>query len=156
RHPDVMPAVLARHDELVRDGAASAGGRLVKDRGEGDSQFVVFPGASSAVAGALAVQRALRRERWPEGVAIRVRMAIHCGEAVAREGDFYGPTVNRCARLRAVAHGGQTVLSRAAADEARASLPDRASLLDLGTHRLKDLERPERVFELRHPEIAET
>ena len=90
---------------------------------------------------------------WPEGIELRVRIAVHTGEAELRDGDYFGPTVNRTARLRATAHGGQIVLSQAAADLARDQLPDGIVLNDLGVHRLPDLGRPETVFGLVHPDL---
>jgi hypothetical protein len=82
-------------------------------------------------------------------------MAVHAGEVQEREADFYGPVVNRCARLRAIGHGGQVLLSAAVAELVRDDLPQGAFLRDLGLHRLKDLAAPERVFQLCHPELRE-
>src|SRR5437868_1324679 len=94
-------------------------GRVVRPRGEGDSRFCVFARASDGAAAALAVQRALAEEAWPTPTPLRVRMAIHTGEADLRDGDYYGSAVNRCARLRSLAHGGQTLLSDVTADLVR-------------------------------------
>ena len=93
---------------------------------------------------------------WPDGIELRVRIAIHTGEAELRDGDYFGPTVNRTARLRATAHGGQIVMSQAAADLVRDQLPNGIDLNDLGVHRLPDLGRPETVFGLVHPELPST
>jgi predicted ATPase/class 3 adenylate cyclase len=87
------------------------------------------------------------------GPQLRVRMALHTGTAALRDGDYYGAAVNRCARLRGIAHGGQVLLSLAAEERVREALPERASLKALGAHRLRDLERPEHVFQLLHPEL---
>jgi predicted ATPase/class 3 adenylate cyclase len=152
-HPQAMAAALARHDALAATIVAQHAGTLVKHRGEGDSLFAVFPGAADGVAAALALQRALGAERWPEEIALRVRMALHTGDAVAREGDYLGAAVNRCARLRAIAHGGQILLSRATQELVRDQLPEGASLRDLGECRLKDLARPEPVCQLLHPDL---
>jgi predicted ATPase/class 3 adenylate cyclase len=152
-HPEAMAAALARHDALAASLVAQHAGTLVKHRGEGDSLFAVFPSAGDGVAAALALQRALGAERRPEGIALRVRMALHTGDAVAREGDYVGGAVNRCARLRAAAHGGQVLLSRATQELVADHLPEGVSLRDLGECRLKDLVRPERVFQLRHAEL---
>src|ERR671936_675769 len=87
---------------------------------------------TGAVAAAATVQRALHAEAWPKQAPLRVRMALHTGEADLREGDYYGPAVNRCARLRAVAHAGQTLLSQATAALVREALPEGTSLRDVG------------------------
>src|SRR5205814_9822158 len=102
---------LARHDALVEALTARHQGAVVRPRGEGDSRFCVFARASDAVAAAAAIQAALHAEEWPTPAPLRVRAALHAGEAERRAGDYYGPAVNRCARLRALAHGGQTLLS---------------------------------------------
>src|SRR5439155_191177 len=120
-------------------------GCVVRPRGEGDSRFCVFARATDGVAAAAAIQAALHAEAWPPPASLRVRMALHTGEADLRDGDYYGSAVNRCARLRAVAHGGQTLLSRATYDLVRDA---GVALRDLGELRLKDLARSERVFQL--------
>jgi predicted ATPase/DNA-binding SARP family transcriptional activator len=152
-HPQAMAAALARHDALAATIVAEHAGTLVKHRGEEDSLFAVFPGAADGVAAALALQRALGAERWPEAISLQVRMALHTGDAVVRDGDYVGATVNRCARLRAIAHGGQVLLSRATQELVRDQLPEGASLRDLGECRLKDLARPEQVCQLLHPDL---
>jgi predicted ATPase/DNA-binding SARP family transcriptional activator len=152
-HPQAMAAALARHDALAASLVAQHAGTLVKHRGEGDSLFAVFSGAGDGVSAALALQRALWAERWPEGIALRVRMALHTGDAVAQDGDYLGAAVNRCARLRAAAHGGQVLLSRATQELVADHFPEGVSLRDLGECRLKDLVRPERVFQLQHAEL---
>jgi predicted ATPase/class 3 adenylate cyclase len=150
RHPAAMRAALARHDALLHAGIAAHYGVVLTERGEGDSFFALFARATDALAAACALQRALATEPWPPEVApIRVRMALHTGEAGVREGsDHRGPAVNRCARLRAIAHGGQTVLSQVTHALVRDSLPPGAELRDLGEHRLAGLQRPERVYQL--------
>src|SRR6185503_509366 len=95
----------------------------------------------------------LLAEPWPAETPLRVRMALHRGEADLREGDYYGPAVNRCARLRAVAHGGQVLLSDATQGLLQGDLPRGVSLREMGTHRLRDLARPERVFQLLHADL---
>ncbi|MCO5295882.1 MAG: tetratricopeptide repeat protein [Fimbriimonadaceae bacterium] len=146
--PEAMNDAIARHDEIVRQAVERYQGHLLKARGEGDSLFAVFASAAEAVAAAADLQDALEVESWPEGAPIRVRAALHTGEAFAREGDYYGSTVNRCARLRACAHGGQTLLTNSTRVLVGERLPTGATLLDLDVHRLKDLLRPEHVFEL--------
>lgn len=152
--PSAMAEAVARHDRVIAEAVGAHGGALLKTRGEGDGAFAVFAGAGDAVACALRIQRGLSSEQWPEDLSLRVRMALHTGEAEADGGDHFGPAVNRCAKLRAAAHGGQTVLSEATTSLVRDQLPDGATLRDLGPHRLKDLARPERVFQLCHPDLA--
>ena len=147
-HPDSMRLALTRHDEIASSVIVEFAGVLVKSRGEGDSLFAVFALATDAVAAASAFQIALHGEPWPESLPLRVRMALHTGEADVREGDYYGATVNRCARLRAIGHGGQVLLSDVTHDLCRDSLPSACTLKPLGEHRLKDLGRPETVFQL--------
>jgi class 3 adenylate cyclase len=125
----------------------------VKAKGEGDSSFSVFTSPAQAVAAALELQQALAAEPWPLPAPLAVRVAIHAGEVQEREGDFYGPVVNRCARLRAIGHGGQVLLSAVAAELVRDDLPKGAYLRELGVHRLKDLAAPERVVQLCHPDL---
>jgi hypothetical protein len=146
-----MREALARHDQIVNLSIPSLGGHVIKTKGEGDSVFAVFASVADAVAAALALQSAFAFERWVTSAPIRVRMAIHTGRVQLREGDYYGPTVNRCARLRALARGGQVLLSDVAAQTTQRGLPDGANLRDLGTHQLKDLIAPERVWQLTHP-----
>ncbi len=143
-----MRAALVRHDELLAVHIREHGGTALTERGEGDSFFAVFPTASGALAAGLDIQLAIGSEPWPERAPIKVRVALHTGEAGQ---DHRGPDVNRCARLRALAHGGQVLVSATTAALVRGGLPDGASLQDLGQHRLRDLTIPERVFQLDHP-----
>src|SRR5262249_44769590 len=124
QHPEAMRAVGRRHDELIEEAVAQYGGTLVRPRGEGDSRFAVFRLASTAVSAATAAQLAFHAEPWPMPDPLRIRMGVHTGEADLRDGDYYGSTVNRCARLRAIAHGGQTLLSSATAQLVRQQLPN--------------------------------
>lgn len=148
-----MPAALARHDDLVVRIVCEAGGVLVKSRGEGDSCFAVFDTSAAAVSAALAIQRAMAVEPWPPAVDIRIRCAVHTGNAEERGGDFYGGTVNRAARIRSAAHGGQIVLSETTASLVEGQLPAGAALVPLGSHRLRDLSAPERIYQLAHPDL---
>src|SRR5919201_2500304 len=154
REPEAMRQALVRHDALMLAYVRRLHGHVVKSKGEGDSVFAVFRHARDAVAAALVLQCALGDERWATSAPIRVRMAIHTGQVELRDGDYYGPTVNRCARLRALARGGQVLLSGVTAQLTRSQLPPSASLHDLGTQRLKDLSVPERVWQLGHPKLA--
>jgi predicted ATPase/class 3 adenylate cyclase len=152
RFPEAMNATMERHDAILRDAVEHANGRVVKITGDG--LMAVFPSAPDGVKACLEAQQALQDEAWGETGPLRVRMGIHAGEAQPREGDFYGPPVNRTARIMAVAHGGQVLLSELAADLAEDRLPAAAGLRDLGEHRLKDLFQPEHIFQLVHPELA--
>ena len=150
--PHAMQGALARHDEILRDAIEASAGHVVKTTGDG--MMAVFRSASEAVVASLEAQRVLAAEAWPEIGVLRVRMGLHAGDAERRLDDYFGPTINRTARLMAVAHGGQVLLSSSAAALAADRLPQGASLQDLGEHRLKDLGRPERVFQLVHPDLA--
>lgn len=152
-HPKHIRYALIRHDALAAEAISHQGGILVKGRGEGDSLFAVFPRATDAVTAAITFQRALLTESWPLESPLRVRIALHTGETDLRDGDYYGSAVNRCARLRSIAHGGQVLLSRTAFDLVRDDLPTPIGLRDLGEHRLSELYRTEQVFQLLHPEL---
>ncbi|MGH4010528.1 MAG: LuxR C-terminal-related transcriptional regulator [Pseudonocardiaceae bacterium] len=152
--PEAMGVAVARHYELLDEAISLHGGVRPLEQGEGDSVVAAFARASDAVAAALDVQRAFRAEGWPEGASLRLRIALHTAEAQLRdEGNYFGQAVNRCARLRAIAHGGQVVLSRTTRDLALDRLPEHSELADLGVHRLRDLGRPEHVFGLVHPAL---
>ncbi|UQX89519.1 adenylate/guanylate cyclase domain-containing protein [Jatrophihabitans telluris] len=153
--PVTMGAAMARHDELVESAVAQAGGWLIRPRGEGDSRFAVFVRASDAIAAAVGIQRMLAAEAWSTPRPIRVRIAVHTGETELRDGDYYGNTVNRCARLRSIAHPGQILLSQATVDVAAARLGDGVVLRDMGTHKLRDLTEPERVHQVAYPGLAD-
>src|SRR5262245_58930371 len=127
-HPAAMRAALVRHDALIEGLVAAHGGVVVRPRGEGDSRFCVLRRATDAVAAAAAVQRALHAEAWPPEAPLRVRLALHTGEADLREEDYYGGAVNRAARLRAVGHGGQALLSMATEELVRDTLPPSVTL----------------------------
>ncbi|WP_287262838.1 adenylate/guanylate cyclase domain-containing protein, partial [Mesorhizobium sp.] len=151
-----MGAAIARHYELLDAAITLHGGVRPVEQGGGDSVVGVFAQPSDAIAAALHAQRTFAHEPWPGGQVLRIRIALHTGEAQLRGNDYYvGRTVIRCARLRAVAHGGQTVLSGATRDLVADRLPDDADLRDLGSHRLKDLGAPERVWQLCHPDLAD-
>ncbi|WAC94290.1 BTAD domain-containing putative transcriptional regulator [Mycobacterium sp. Aquia_213] len=144
-----MAVALARHDELVEQVVTSRGGRLIKTRGEGDATFSVFERPSAAAAAAIELQDTIIHEPWPSREPIRVRMALHTGEVELRDGDYFGRAVNRVARLRSLAEGGQILCSGATAELVIDSLADDVMLNDLGMRQLKNLARPEHVFELR-------
>ncbi|MGD2102750.1 MAG: adenylate/guanylate cyclase domain-containing protein [Acidimicrobiia bacterium] len=145
---DAMSDALQVLDRLVDDSTHDHGGIVVKPRGEGDSHFLVFKNASDAVAGIAHLQTSLFGTDWPTPRPLRVRAALHTGAAELIAGDYYGPAVNRTARLRAIAHGGQTVISRATRELVADMAIDGVNIENLGEHRLKDLTRPEEVFQL--------
>jgi class 3 adenylate cyclase/DNA-binding winged helix-turn-helix (wHTH) protein len=147
--PTAMASALELHDELIARAAEEHAGRLLKTKGEGDATVTVFRRASDAVETALELQRALAEADWPGGLDLRVRIALHTGEAHEREGDYFGPALNRAARLRALTRGGLTVISQATAEIVHDRLPREVELVDLGRQQLRGLTRPERVFELR-------
>ncbi|MBV9324103.1 MAG: AAA family ATPase [Chloroflexi bacterium] len=149
--PRTMSVALARHDALIEELVAAHAGQVVRPRGEGDSRFAVFARASDAVAAACAVQIALLQEPWPLREPLRVRIAVHTGEADLRLGDYYGPAVNHCARLRAAAHAGQVLISAVTSDLVRESLAPELTVRDLGEYELKDLERSEHIWQVVHP-----
>lgn len=146
--PDAMAAALRDHDSVVRQVVAGGGGVLVKWRGEGDSTFSVFTNAAEAVATAAALQDSIGRHPWPTSRPVSIRAALHTGEAQLRDRDYFGQTVNRCARLRLLARGGQTLVSAATRELARQGLPETVTFNDLGEHQLKDMSEPERVYEV--------
>ena len=141
-----MAAALRLHDEILRSAIESSGGYVFKT--VGDAFCAAFETAQAAVAAALAAQRELTGRDWPTSRPILVRMGLHTGACEERDGDYFGPVVNRAARLEAAAHGGQVLVSGTTAELLAGSLPDGAGLTDLGLHRLKDLGRPEQVHQL--------
>ena len=146
--PDEMTAAVARLDTALADLLAAHGGVRPVEQGEGDSFVAAFARASDAVACALELQRAPL-------APIRLRIGVHTGQVQLRdEGNYIGPTINRTARLRDLAHGGQTVLSGATEQLVADWLPADAWLTDLGSHELRDLPRPERVTQLCHPDLC--
>ena len=151
-YPSETRAALKRHDEIVAREVEAHKGALILEHGEGDSVFAVFTREGDAVAAAFDIQRAFQREPWPSHVPVRVRMAIHTGEAAA---DYRGPDVNRAARIRSIGHGEQILISAVTAGSIGSMLPDGAALLDLGQHRLRDLAHTEHLFQLAHPDLRE-
>lgn len=146
RAPKAMAAAVAHHDVLLNAIIVGNGGAVFKT--VGDAFCAAFATVPSAVAAALAIQHAVAKEAWSEIDDLCVRIAIHVGEADERDADYFGPAVNRVARLLSVGYGGQILLSLPAAELARDSLISNTQLRDLGQHRLKDLSRPEHIFQL--------
>ncbi|MGH3693700.1 MAG: adenylate/guanylate cyclase domain-containing protein, partial [Pseudonocardiaceae bacterium] len=152
--PETMGIAVARHYELLHTAITLHGGVRPVEQGEGDSVVAVFVRASDALAAALDVQRAFLCENWPDGVPLRLRIALHTAEVQLRDdGNYFGQAVNRCARLRAIAHGGQVVLSGTTRELVLDRLPEDVEFADLGVHRLRDLGRPVHVFGLVHPDL---
>ncbi|MGC4044295.1 MAG: tetratricopeptide repeat protein [Armatimonas sp.] len=149
--PEQMRLALASHDILMRNAIVEANGHVFKTMG--DAFCAAFTTAPDAVAAMLACQIALARQVWPAETPIKVRMALHTGAVESRDNDYFGPPVNRVARLLAIGHGGQSLLSQSTYELSRDHLPDGVELRSLGEHRLKDLSRPEAVFQLLHPDL---
>lgn len=147
--PRDMKTAVARHDRLLKAAVSESRGWVFKT--VGDAICAAFETAQDALAGAIAAQLALKDEPWRLPSPLLVRMALHTGEAEQRDEDYFGPSLNRVARLLAIGHGGQTLLSLVTAELVRDALPDGVSLRDMGEHRLKDLYRPEAVFQVLHP-----
>ncbi len=143
--PEAMRAALALHDKLVRDAIEVQGGRVVKSTGDG--AFAAFASPERGARSAAEAQVALADADWPALAPLRVRMGLHVGEATEQDGDFLGPDVNRAARVMSAAHGGQIVCTAAVAELVRGS----CSLVDLGEHRLRDLQSPVHLFQVDPP-----
>jgi len=150
-HPEAMRTALARHDALLRSVITSQGGSVFKM--VGDAVYAAFALPADAVSAALTAQRALAAEEWGEVGPLRVRMALHTGAAQSRDDDYFGQTLNRVARVLSTGYGGQILLSVATVELVRDALPAGASLKDLGEHALKDLLRPEHIFQLTGPDL---
>ncbi len=145
-HGDAMASALARHDEILTGAVDEAGGSVLKTTGDG--LIAVFDSVSDSLSAALDSQRALEEEPWGPTGSLRVRMGIHTGDTESREGDYFGPAMNRAARIMAAGHGGQVLVSGTAA--ASGYLPPGVQLRDLGMHRLKDLTEPEHLYQVIH------
>lgn len=152
KHPKAMSVVVEKHDLIIRAVVREHGGTVFK--GVGDGICACFESPVDALVAASEIQLKIQAEDWSPLPELWVRIAVHAGEAVERDGDYFGPTLNKLARLLNTAHGGQTLVSRVTFDIARDELPDFLEHCDLGEHRLKDLERAEHVFQLQHVSIA--
>jgi len=151
QEPARMRSAVARHDVVSREAVLAAGGQVVKTTGDG--VHAVFADALQALHAALSLQQAMATPVPEDGIILKVRCGVHCGESEARDGDFYGPALNRAARVMSAAHGGQTLVTQAVAERVIERLPLATTLLDLGTVRLRDLASPERVYQLQHPSL---
>jgi class 3 adenylate cyclase len=151
---DGYPALLAIHRRLIRETFAVHDGQEIDT--QGDAFFYSFPRARGAVAAAVAVQRAHEREPWPDDVTVRIRLGLHTGEPVVGEEGYTGLDVVRAARISAVARGGQVLLSETTRAIVAGDLPEGIELSALGEQRLKDIDRPEALYELRIPDVQVT
>jgi predicted ATPase/class 3 adenylate cyclase/DNA-binding CsgD family transcriptional regulator len=152
--PEAMATAMARHTEILEAAVSAHGGVCPPAQGEGDSVVAAFARPSDAVLAARDAQLALVAEAWPTAEPLRVRMAVHAGEArVVDDGNYAGQAIIRTARLRDVAHGGQVLVSAPARDLTIDHLGDAVTFLDLGEHRLRDLARPERVYQLQGTDL---
>lgn len=148
-HPKEMSRAMRLHDSLIEAAVQAADGALVRPRGEGDSRFAVFVRPVDGVQAAAEIARSIAEERWPTPEPVRVRMALHTGDAQLWEGDYYGSPPNRCARLRSAAVPGQVLLSAStAAAVTGEELPEGISLRPLGPVKLKDFDDLEEPYEL--------
>jgi class 3 adenylate cyclase len=147
RNPEAMQVALIRHDALLRDAIERHGGYIFKT--VGDAFCAAFASPEAAIEAAVEGQRCLQREI----AQLRVRMAVHSGVAELRDGDYFGPALNRVARLLAAGHGGQTLLSRATAEHVRGRLPADVDLRLLGRHQLRDIVEWETIFDLKPPDL---
>ena len=138
--------LLADHREILRSAFVQWNGHEVDT--QGDSFFVTFSRAADAIACAIAAQRAFASHEWPEGVAVRVRMALHTGEPMISEAKYVGMDVHVAARIASAGHGGQVLLSQSTQSLVHGDLPPGATLRDLGSHDLKDIRFPWRIFQL--------
>src|SRR5829696_4377924 len=152
KSPRGMQIALTRHDAVLWEAIEGHGGSVFKT--VGDAFCAVFPTAIGALESALAAQRTLFSEAWGDEIgALRARMALHTGTTHERDGDYFGPPVNRVARLLSAGHGGQVLISSSTQELVRDHLPPQTHLRDLGERRLKDLSRPERIFQLTAPDL---
>lgn len=147
RVPEAARQAVARHYEIVRDAVSSNHGTIFKT--VGDACCCVFDAPVDAVNASIAIQRGLESERWPKDAgSLRVRIGIHSGPAIVEAGDYFGPTLNRVARLTSAAHGGQILVSAATAQAVRESAEHEFVVTDLGAHRLRDLGEPQHIFQI--------
>src|SRR5437016_8113448 len=143
---DRYAALLADHGRIMRDAIAKGGGTEVNT--EGDAFFAVFPSAHRAVQATADMQRQLAGHAWPEGTTLRVRMGLHTGDGRLGGMDYVGLDVHRAARIAGAGNGGQVLISDATRALVEPDVPEGVRLRDLGAHRLKDLARPERIYQL--------
>jgi predicted ATPase/class 3 adenylate cyclase len=151
--PEEMDAAMRRHHEIVHGAIAEHGGIRPPDQGEGDAVFAAFGSPTAAVSAVVQFQRELHAEPWPTSRPLSVRVGVHVGEVRVRDRNLFGDPVNRCARIRGLGSGGQSLLSAAVFELVRDQLPAGVSVQDLGEHRMKDLTRAEHIFQLDHADL---
>lgn len=150
-HADIMKGAMARHDKIVRKSIESNGGAVFTTAG--DAFCSAFSTPQHAVAAAVDAQIQLATEEWGEVAPFRIRMALHTGMADERDGDYFGPPLNRCARLLSIGHGGQILVADITRQLLRTQLSAGVAIEDLGEHNLKDLDDPEHVYQITHPNL---
>ena len=164
KYPEEMKSALAKHDSILKEAVEVNNGQIVKTMGDGI--HAVFPTVIDAINASIDMQHVLQTSEffanhpgevmgWTNNskVSVRVRIGLHTGEAELRDGDYYGGTLNRVARIMSVGNGGQILLSEVSAQLSRVHLPEGTSLLDLGEHHLKGLFLPERIYQLNVPDL---
>jgi class 3 adenylate cyclase len=152
--PEATEVALERHNRLLAEVIGGHGGVVVTSRGERDSFFAVFASAAAAVEAAGVCQLRLGSEAWPEGAALRVRMGLHTGEAHVQDGDYVDHVpINRCARVKAAAHGGQVLVTKTTRDLTGGGVGGGFGLKRLGEFRLRDLAEPELIYQLIHADL---
>ena len=153
QHPEAMKSALANHDSILKEAVESNHGHIIKTTGDG--VLAVLTTTMDGINTAVAIQREIQTSEFFKNseVLLRVRMGLHTAEAELREGDYYGQSLNRAARIMSVGHGGQVLLSETTAQVAREHLPAGTTLLDLGEHYLKGLVRPEKICQLVAPDL---
>src|SRR5688572_33486919 len=151
REPERMSVALASHDAMARAAVESHGGAIVKMTGDGF--LAAFDRPEAGIGACVALQQALADASRTNGITLRIRCGLHQGRVERRDNDLFGPPVNRTARLMAVAHGGQILVSQAVVEALGTLLPEGVTLRDLGGVRLKDLTAPERVYQILHPQL---
>jgi len=148
-----MYQAMRRHDQVLTAAIGAHGGTVLKERGEGDSFFAVFPRATDAVVAAVEAQRAVQAEPWPDRLSLRVRMALLTGEADALDRDYRSPAVNRCAKLRRRAVGDQILVSETTYSIVADILREDIRLVSVGRRRLEGHDRPEEIYVVQHGEV---
>ncbi|MCP4141862.1 MAG: adenylate/guanylate cyclase domain-containing protein [Chloroflexi bacterium] len=146
KHPTAMKLALKKHDSILRETIESNQGFVFKT--VGDAFYAAFSIALDGLKAALEIQEKLLTEKWPDDIDIQVRIALHTGNAELRDNDYFGQALNRVARLEAAAHGGQILLSNATQEYLHDSLPTGITLRDMGSHNLKNLLEPERIYQV--------
>ena len=148
-----MGDATARLDELVDQTMQRHGGAVIKDRGEGDSHFVVFQSPTAAIHACAELVAVIEAATWPSDLNLRVRAGVHVGEALDRDGDYYGLAVNQTTRIRALGHGGQVLASQAVVEMTEHNLDGSLEFRSLGTHRVRDFRRRQEIFQLAGPDL---